>query len=184
MGNHGRAIFLLFDYADAFTSVSHRYLLHSLKAINIPHKLIRLVNTLYTTAMGTFICPSPSPSGRKVGTRAWTPPFGAMLGGASASCADPDLQRAARSERTAMQPRNPHMRQSSDHGKTATRKRAKPTASWRKPLRLTYWNVNGMGSEWDGTHSSKFAALQQSGPYDAILLVETHLKCLRLCTRP
>ena len=32
-----------------------------------------------------------------------------------------------------------------------------------------------MGSEWDGTHSSKLAALQRAGPFDAILLVETHL---------
>ena len=79
--------------------------------------LSRLLNNILS--QHTFICPSPSPPGRKVGTRAWTPPFGAMLGGVSASCADPDLQRAARSERTAMQPRNPHMRQSSDNGKNS-----------------------------------------------------------------
>jgi len=53
---------------------------------------------------------------------------------------------------------------------------AKPSAKWKRPLHVTYWNVNGMGGEWDGHHCSKLAALQESGPYDAILLVETHLR--------
>ena len=93
--------------------------------------------------------------------------------------ADPDLQRTARSARTALQPPRPRIQtKSCDNGKTATSKRAKPSVKWRKPLRITYWNVNGMGSEWDGTHSSKLAALQRAGPFDAILLVETHLTCL------
>ena len=93
--------------------------------------------------------------------------------------ADPDLQRTARSARTALQPPRPRIQtKSCDNGKAATSKRAKPSVKWRKPLRITYWNVNGMGSEWDGTHSSKLAALQRAGPFDAILLVETHLTCL------
>ena len=41
-----------------------------------------------------------------------------------------------------------------------------------------YWNCNGMGSDWDGRTCRKLQQLQQSGPCEAILLVETHLKLM------
>ena len=45
--------------------------------------------------------------------------------------------------------------------------------------RVTYWNCNGVGNDWDGHSSRKFRLLQQSGNFDAILLTETHIsRCI------
>ena len=40
---------------------------------------------------------------------------------------------------------------------------------------ITFWNMNGMGQDWDGHSSGKLAHLQSTGSYDAVLLAETHL---------
>ena len=45
-----------------------------------------------------------------------------------------------------------------------------------RPLCVTYLNCNGMGVDWDGQTSGKLQDLQRAGTFDAILLVETHLR--------
>ena len=45
-----------------------------------------------------------------------------------------------------------------------------------RPLCVTYWNCNGIGGDWDGQTSGKLQDLQRAGAFDAILLVETHLR--------
>ena len=82
----------------------------------------------------------------------------------------------ASSLKTIRQYTNSSATENGDTGSAAAPMQAKPSAKWKRPLHVTYWNVNGMGGEWDGHHCSKLAALQESGPYDAILLVETHLR--------
>ena len=84
----------------------------------------------------------------------------------------------ASSEKTVPQYAAPLQAAASNNGQMAAQQQAKPRTKWGAPLHVTFWNVNGLGGEWDGSHARKLATLQESGPYDAVLLVETHLRRL------
>ena len=50
---------------------------------------------------------------------------------------------------------------------------------WSAPLKIAYWNCNGVGADWDGNSSRKLEEIIQTNRYDFILLCETHIRSFR-----